>query len=151
MLRWVEEIGYTSKYCLTAQSQVIKEQLEGKFELATAFIFNLLNEPMSNPAPLSRQEMLGSSGKCLHNFYIIYSRYLASATGNDFSIRKCVTECPRQEINLRSLSGESDPGPLNAPDPSLHRNCSCWHCHLDPLAGAHSAPLIPQCRFRQVF
>lgn len=102
MLRWFEEIGH--KYCLTAQSQVIKEQLEGKFELATAFIFNFLTEPMSNPAPLSRQEMLGSSGKCLNNFYIIYSRYLACSTGNDFSIWKCVTECPRQEINLRSPS-----------------------------------------------
>lgn len=131
MLRWFEEIGY--KYCLTAQSQIIEKQLEGKFELATAFIFNLLNWLMSNPAPLSRQEMLGSSGKCLNNFSIIYSRYLASSTGNDFSIWKCVTECPRQEINVRSLSLETDPGSLNAPNSFLHRpfpstGAAIWTC-----------------------
>lgn len=76
---------------------------------------------MSNAAPLSRQEMLGSSGKCLNNSRSIYSRYLASSTGNEFSIWKCVTECPRQEINLRSLSLETDLGALNTPNTFLPR------------------------------
>lgn len=39
VLWWYEEL--VSKYCLPAQSRVIEKQLEGKFELATAFIFNL--------------------------------------------------------------------------------------------------------------
>lgn len=94
---------------------------------------------MSNPALLSRQEMLGSSGKCLNHFCIIYSRYLASSTGNEFSIWKRVTECPRQEINLRSLSLKTDLGSLNTPNPFLHRiiapaaswtRCSFTHSSL---------------------
>lgn len=87
---WLQGLSHSP-----AQPQIIEKQLEGKFELVTAFIFNFLTLLMSNPASLSRQEMLWSSGKCLHNFCIIFSRYLASSTGNDFSIWGCVTECPR--------------------------------------------------------
>lgn len=65
--------------------------------------------------------MLGSSGKCLNNSCIIYSRYLASSTGNEFSIWKCVTECHRQEVSLRSWSWEAGPGSLNTHSPFLHR------------------------------
>ena len=98
---------------------------------------------MSNPAPLSRQEMLGSSGKCLNHFCIIYSRYLASSTGNEFSIWKRVTGCPRQEINLRSLSLKTDLGPLNTPNHFLHRiiaAAASWTC----FSFTHSSPLLRQ-------
>ena len=98
---------------------------------------------MSNPALLSRQEMLGSSGKCLNHFCIIYSRYLASSNGNEFSIWKRVTECPRQEINLRSLSLKTDLGSLNTPNPILHRitaPAASWtRCSF-----THSSPLLRQ-------
>lgn len=98
---------------------------------------------MSNPAPLSRQEMLGSSGKCLNHFCIIYSRYLASSTGNEFSIWKRVAECPRQETNSRGLSLKTDLGSLNTPNAFLHRiiaPAASWTF----FSFTHSSPLLRQ-------
>lgn len=87
--------------------------------------------------------MLGSSGKCLNHFCIVYSRYLASSTGNEFSIWKRVTECPRQEVSLGSLSVKTDPGSLNTPTHFLRRitaAAASWTC----FSFTHSSPLLRQ-------